>query len=315
MVATNRTHVSSLNNNVAGVSLAQQWEYCALALHNAMKAAGFTVLASSDSVTADASDNLLLFSDFVSATPGNPHSWVHYQAPAAMGNIQTIIDCTDGAWRELDFIGALVYNSNGTINNRPTATVIAQEWAITNLDFVPQTVYALDSMSYHYTYTSDGELVFGISINGSGACHTALWWAVLEDGDDATYPYTFYTAINVTNGGFSHVYMQSASSWRTHHADGQQVPNVQLTSPTTAMTSWPLGQSAVSSKVPVCPIDMVVPSSSILGRYVGRSQDHRVAAPFAPTAIVEDGDTDTYRRVLWDNFWVVVEASELPIVF
>lgn len=316
MVATNRTHVSSLNNNVPGTTLAQQWQYAVLALHNAMKSAGFTVLASSDGATAGASDNVLLYTDCNSGIPGSAHTWIHYQAPAAMGNVETIIDCTDASWRELDFAGALAYNSDGTINNRPTATSAAQEWTSINFDFVPQTVFAVDSMSYHQTYASDGELVFGISINGSGACHTALWWAVLEDGDDATYPYTFYASWNVTTGGFSHLFMVQPGSFRTHHPpDGQDILNVQFVSPTVAMTGWPLGQSTVTSRVPICPVSMVVPTTGTLGRYVGRSQDHRAAPTFAPSALVEDGDTDTYRRVIWDNFWVVVEASELPIVF
>lgn len=312
MVATNRTHVSVFNIAVAGASAAEQFQNIGLALHIELKAAGFVVQASSDSVTADATDRISVIADIVSNSAGNAHTWIHYLAPTVMGSWELVLDFVDTASppRKISWFGAPSYNSDGAITTRPTVAV-GSEWSQVNTDFMPSG--AFQAMSIHRTRASDGEVVFGVSINGTNVCETGLWIAAPKGGDDPgdIYPYAFFLA-NSGSGAFTQVY--TASQWHTHGVDNSSSPSVEAESIASVMNLWVDGESQASGNPFVCPLDFIVgPAAN--GRYVGRSEDHRMAPALISQAELEDGDTDTFRRVVWDNVWFVVQASALPITF
>ncbi len=317
MVASNRTHLSAFNAALAGADLAENYQNAFIFVHTQLKLAGFTVEFSSDGVTADATDNVAVIADVVSAAPGNPHTWVQYDPPAISGDWKLILDSNDAAApaRELEYFATSSsgYNADGTTSDRPTPITAAHEWSRINIDLIPTAV--LQPMSLHVTRASDGEIVLGISINGTGFCETGIWFALPKDGDDPTnaYDYAWYAESDAA-GAFVNTAIATAASWRTHHPDNNDVTSMDVETPALAMSSWASGQSNASGDVPVCPIDMIT-NSATLGRVVGRSEDHRMAPANVTQSIVEDGDTDVQRRVIWDDLWVVVQSSALPITF
>ncbi len=315
MVASNRTHVSTFNNAMAGASLSINWQNAVLFVHQQLKLAGFTVDFSSNGVTADATDNISTVADIVSAAATNPHTWVQYDPPAIMGDWKLILDCNDpdATPREVDWFATSSsgYNADGDINDRPTPVTSTHEWNRINVDLVPSAIF--QPMSMHATRASDGEILIGLSVDGSLAVGTAIWIVAPKNGDDPTnaYDYGFYFSFFAT-GALQITQLQSNLNWRGHAPDNNDRNTLDLETPAIAMGTFTLGVSNASGDIPVCPIDWIHSSGTISG-ISGRSEDHRMAPATVPQSIVEDGDTDAQRRLMWDNLWVVVQSSALPM--
>lgn len=313
MVASNRTVVSSLNVAIPGVTLTENLQHAALLVHTTLKAAGWTVITSSNGVVANASDNIATIADVVSAAPGVAHSWVRYQAPAALGNWQLVMDCNDpdATKREVDFFGAPSYNTNGTITNRPTPVVGGNEWSRINIDLIPSGTFV--AMSSHVIRFSDGEVFIGLSVNGTGFMETILWIPALKGGDDplGVYPYAFYYNHNAS-GASQTSQITSTTNWRTNHTDGSAITSIGIETPANSMSLWTSALSTASNRPAICPVDFVQ-SAAATARYVGRSEDIRFGGNLLPVNTVEDGDLDAIRRVGIRGMWLVVQSAQLPI--
>lgn len=313
MVASNRIHTTVLNVALAGADLTENWQNAVLLLHQHLKDAGFTVQASSNSVTADGNDNIATIADLVSDSPGSAHSWIHYRAPTAAGVWDLILDCNDGAAtpQEVDWFGATSYNSDGTTTNRPTA--VANEWSRANIDLIP-TVVPATPMKVHRGRCNDGEFWFGISINGSQDCESGIWMPIFVNGDlgvSDPYPYAWYNQVSAS-GAFSMGFVTNATNWRTHHNDNSDVSSVVVETLAASLSSLTNGLLNSNGKAPGLPIDFAT-NSATQARVLGRSQDIKAAPANIQQGLVEDGDTDSIRRVSIDDLWFVVQSAQLPI--
>jgi hypothetical protein len=125
-------------------------------------------------------------------------------------------------------------------------------------------------------------------------------------------PYGFYYVHSIS-GAFSASQIGSAGNWRGHHNNGTRNLSIELVNPADFMTTYTNGSLASSGRTPVTYLDFVV-NSSTQGRILGRSQDQRGAPSLVNPGDVEANDNDTIRRVLIDDMWFVVEASQLPIL-
>ncbi len=316
MVASNRSAVSSLNTTLAGANLTENWQNAVLALHVFLKAAGYTVVQSSDSVTADTNDNVASIADIVSDSASNIHTWILYQAPAAVGPLFLILDCNDpdATPREIDWFGSPTtgYNVDGTTADRPTPVVAANEWSRINIDLIPTAVPATP-MRIHNTRYSDGELWWGISINGTNDFETGLWIPTFVNGEASAYQYAFYYVFAAAGAFSLSGGLGSATNWRSHHSDNTDHANADIVTLAELMSNWANGQSNASGAVPVNAIDFAH-NSATQGRFMGRSQDVRAAPANTLAGGVEDGDGDAIRRLVVDDAWLVVQSSEIPIL-
>lgn len=95
----------------------------------------WVVVASSDSATADASDNWADSDDVVFDSAGNAHSWIHLQQADFFDtgdHLHLLIDCipsiaADPVARVSWTRGATGYNADGTTTNRPTHAESTEE--------------------------------------------------------------------------------------------------------------------------------------------------------------------------------------------
>jgi len=158
-----KTWLTSYNNTVSGQADADDRNR-QLALDIKAALIGFasnawTVVSSSDGVTADASDNWSVLADITEANDGSAHSWIVLQQAAINTNFQLCLDFSSSIGPERLTV---VWSPNaafagGTTTNRPTATgeVVIQSdaaWAgnLTGSDPPNQHIF-------HIQQSDDGE--------------------------------------------------------------------------------------------------------------------------------------------------------------
>jgi hypothetical protein len=105
-----------------------------------MKNHNWTVVASSNSITADTNDNWNSIADIICATAGSIHSWIVLKNTAIASNFQVCFDMSNATTSNMTC--AVSYSSGfsgGTTTARPTATDEAvilnnAQWAYTSSD-------------------------------------------------------------------------------------------------------------------------------------------------------------------------------------
>ncbi len=310
MADTNNIHASELNNALAGANLTEQHQNGFLQAHACIKAAGNTVLASSDGVTADLTDNVAVIADVVSASGSVAHTWVVYQMTA--GYFLTL-ESNDGdaTPREVDFFGADAagYTLTGLlITDRPVPVTAANEWNRVNIDLIPTAVPATN-MTVHYNTVDTGEFWFIISIDGTQFAETMIYQPIFAQPDDPTYPYAFYYQNNA--GGAALVtQINSNGNWRTHYINNVDVPSVVMSSPAEDMSTWTSG-NANSTGEPVKAPMMFLTNTSGANRAFGSTDDIRIGGNLQPSQALETPDADTFRLVTIQSLWMMVEAADL----
>ena len=314
MAQTARTHVSDLNTALPGADLTENHQNAFLLLHQLIKDVGGVVVASSDSVTADLTDNISVIGDVVSDTGTNPHSWVVYDM-TAIGGYFLGLECHDGTAvpADLDYFGADVSGydvSTPVVTALPTPVTAANEWSRTSTPLIPTTTPATP-MTYHSNRTETGSWWFGVSIDGTGECETLIIQEVFQLPDHASYPYAFYMDSGLgAAAGSAVASLTVTSNWRGHYINGPDLTALIVTSAATAMSNLTSGLLHSTTQPVIVPW---VFHSNITAatRSYGAPDDLRLAAAATPSNVVEDTDTDTYRRVTMQNLWLMVDAAEL----
>lgn len=307
---------SNLNVIVAGADADEQFQNIILELHTWFKAAGWTVLGSSDSVTADTSDNISVIGDIVSDTAGNAHTWIAYRSPSGFlgvgENIEVVIDCVNVSSPTISIdifasSGALSVFTNELL--RPTGP---DEWGRVAVNMNPLSSFVGKKM--HMGRSADGEFWFGSSLDsGVAIMEEAMWFTKTVGGDSSEFQYAFYALIG-TGAAFNQGNLAASSRWHTHNpGDGAPVVAVNWRSPAQDWSNWTNGLANLSNEAGVASMDLSV-NNGTQGRYVGRVRDIKVLPAQLTPGEVEDGDTDTVRRVAVDGLWFLVEASQLPIL-
>lgn len=178
----------------------------------------FVVVASSDSSTADASDNWSSSTDVVADDPGSPHSWIHLRQTDYFGSgdhLHLLLDVTPSgvsaaagrvAWAR----GATGYNNDGTVNNAPTLNGSAIELAVRSGSSMSGDNKSSDAM--WGTDASNAPAVLHLRMSDDGKCggwfvcragEAVQWfgWQEDEDGDPSrTNPFWAWASGNDSGG-------------------------------------------------------------------------------------------------------------------
>lgn len=316
MVTTAVTWNSNLNVVVAGTDVDSQFQNIILELHTWFKAAGWTVLGSSNGVIANTSDNISVAADIVTAIAGVAHTWIAYRSPTAFAGaeqIEVVVDCKVASSPDIAIdMSASSGSLTGftSILNRPTGP---NEWIRDGIVINPTSTFVTKKM--HMARSSDGEFWFGTSDDGTLIMERVFWFTNLTGGDQSAYPYAFFAiSQGVSAGSFRHSDLNVSGNWKTHNpGDGAAVNAIEWSSHAQEWSLWVDGRANISNAAGIAPMELSV-NNGTQGRFVGSVQDIKAASSSIPSGEVEDGDPDAVRRVAVDDAWLIVKSSQLPIL-
>lgn len=167
--------------------------------------APWTVVASSDAVTADATDRWDTVSKIVGAAAGVAHSWIHLRQVDYFGSgdhLNMLIACEDIANCSLGYVafarGALGWNLDGTTTNRPTIEAgkvplvtrdgLSSAGDPKSSDIVWGDDSTNDNRVLHVRISDDGKCGSWF-ICDSGACTAFAGWQEDEGGPSRNEPW------------------------------------------------------------------------------------------------------------------------------
>ena len=179
MPTRQRTWTISQNNTPSDVStVAAQGKEILLTFKNALKTAGWTVMQSSNSSTADTNDNWSSVSDVVNGT--SAHSWIVLRSPAnypSSGNyIYFGIDYNSSDPAQLDWCTATANWSGLTTSVGPASSSSTDpngsnvHTTTDDTYFIPKEVSdgSVRAVKYHICTNTTGDFIFYTSINATG---------------------------------------------------------------------------------------------------------------------------------------------------
>lgn len=339
MVALAKTWTISINNAFSS-AVDQQVQYQE-ALYNwidTFRTAGWTVVRSSNSVTAGAGDNIASPADIVWGTGGSVRSWVVLSPPAAfwgyvtpweIGNVLIAANETAGDTTpqviEFRWVTNGTY-TGGTTTANPTAsggTDTQPGSANIRSTFIPwSTPVAGNWASWAST---QGDVVFGIKQDGQIGWRT---WAMVcsfasgepQLGYGNFRPAIFGIGSPTAGGAASGGALASTTNWS---AGGRSFANASLTSLSAASYAWNFsswtGGAEFTRGIPASEIFLANNTASDVARFIGRIVDFYGSPQLAPQGEVQDGDADAIRLVncagaSGGGLWVPVPAADLPII-
>ena len=205
-----RTWTCDQNNAPSDqTSTGAQVKEALLTFKNALKTAGWTVAQSSDSSTADTSDNWSATSDIVFGT--SAHSWIVLKSPAnypSTGNFVYFgIDCYNTADYHVDFCTATaewgsLTTSVGPVHSSATHANGDNTWiGADHGTLVPSSV---ENIKYHICTNTTGDWMFYTSVDSTGEVHFGSFMNKLTgtvSTDD--YPVVAYFDSNGTSASSS----------------------------------------------------------------------------------------------------------------
>ena len=233
-----RTWTCDQNNVPADqTSVGAQTKEALLTFKNALKTAGWTVAQSSDSSTADTSDNWSATSDIVFGT--SAHSWIVLKSPAnypSTGNfIYFGIDCYNSGDIHVDFCTATaewgsLTTSVGPAHSSATHANGDNKWTDATMGtLVPSSV---ENIKYHICTNTTGDWIFYTSVDSTGLIHFGSFMNKLTGADSGdSYPVATYfdsmgssTSSSFSANGYYYTNMRaSGSSARTKGFIGASV--------------------------------------------------------------------------------------------
>lgn len=310
MPASAYTYTSVLNTALAGANLTENFQNMFLLLHAFHKAIpGVSVVASSDGVTADASDNISVIADVVSASAG-ARTWVVYSMP---GGWYKCLECNDNASppRDVSHYGA---DANGYVlgspvtTAKPTATNVSNEWSHINVIHIPDTSF--NPFTVHYTTASNGSGWFCVSKNGTAVGELALMIPRTPGADTATLDYAHYLYYSAS-GAFDAANVTSDNNWRGHHTNNSRNHTLAITSPAGTMALVTGGLIHSTSEPVKCPV-MVHVNSASQSRVYGTIPDLRLGGSQMGSNLIEADDEALQRYITIDSTWLMAQASQIP---
>lgn len=309
MAASANTHTSTLNVALAGADLDENFQNMFLLMHQFLKDMGSVVLASSDGVTADLTDNVSVIADVVSAAGSVAHTWVVYQMTTGWF---LLVECNDALAtpRSCDHFGADGggYDLTGLVVTDPPAAITpANQWNRININHIPTAVPATP-MTVHSSVASNGQGWFCVSEDGTADGEFGLMHLVFPTPDSPNFPYAYFVDDLVA---FAITDLVTASNWRGHHVNGVDYANVTVTSPASLMNVRTSGVADTTSE-PVKSPAMFHSNNTSVTRDFGTAVDIKFGASQMPSNIVEDADPDPQRFVTINNAWLMVESAALP---
>lgn len=179
-----RTWTVSINNSFSSTSdQVVQFQEAVLGLKQLMTAAGWTVVLSSNTVTASAADNWSTTSDIVLGLLGNG-SWIVLQSPAAFGStIQFLlyVDNASGDTTPQDINVRFTSGtySGGTTTTLPTASVTATAVFTSGRSIIPWT--AVLNGRWASWRSTRGDVMFGVKQQADSQFRFFFLFMSMED--------------------------------------------------------------------------------------------------------------------------------------
>jgi len=164
---------------------------------------GATVISSSDSSTADASDNWSVNTDLVWATAGNPHSWIVLQFGSIATGYQVCIDLNVGSTttESCSIILSVAGFAGGSTTARPTAT---DEYVLVNSTYWGASSSASITRQYSIIKASDNSVIYIVGfITGSPVCFWIIGKAINGPSSHTTPAYMYVISTTPTIAGIS----------------------------------------------------------------------------------------------------------------
>lgn len=199
MPTLQRTWTTDQNNAPSDqTSTGAQVKEALLTFKNALKTAGWTVMQSSDSSTADTSDNWSVVGDITNGT--GAHSWIVLRSPAnypSSGNyIYFGIDYFNSNAAQVDFCTATANWSSLTTSVGP-ASASAVDANGSNVHINTDDTYVVPStvtdIKYHICTNTTGDFIFYTSTDSTGTVHFASFINKLSAADSAdNFPIATY---------------------------------------------------------------------------------------------------------------------------
>lgn len=320
-----RTWTISLNNSLATATYATLDAQAKEALFRRKVlylAAGWTVVASSDSVTAAAaSDKWVTSANLIWAAAGVAHSWIVLASPAgaipSSGFQYILLDCGTGATSQhlLDITLSSTAGFTGftSATTKPTLVTAGNGRQMNGASFKQFLHSTLVNSKYHTLRSNAGDVLFLISQDGSGRCHFAGGTFFLGNYETGSlFPVLAVEAFVESGiGAFAHAQLTST----THAGIWNPVTGAAILTATCGTIGYKNGGSgssvdvlgailssggAVNGEFPRLP--MIVFSSATPICMLGSVIDF-AAAPSAAQS-EEEPKTGTTTSIIIGDFWV-----------
>lgn len=265
----------------------------------------WSVVGSSNGVTADASDNWLTTADIINDTSGNAHSWIIFQDPD--NKIQMVFSCefSDTEKMAVEFATVIDPFSLGTTTASPSLP--GTGYAFSSFNQTLENTPTLSDHRLHMWRSDVGDLILGTSKDGTGTIESVIWYLKsigFTPGDAYPYGVAQYRAA-APDGGFSEQLQSAMKGWWD---DGSDLNNMfQLNRLKAANTGSDifsamdtLGDDLMSNEYPR---EAVQVSANDIGKtaYRGHLADISWAHENAP-ALTKDNTTDSIREIVIGDF-------------
>jgi hypothetical protein len=181
----------SVDNVLDVTTLTSMHKSALLALKQRLVIAGWVVTSSSNSITANGSDNWNSTADLVNAVAASPHSWIVLRN----GSVYLMLAYDDGNTFDITVKTNGAIFSGGTTSANPTT--IGTPAGLNNYAWLTNILPV--GARWHSTANTNGDLFFLVSLNGSGIAETAFGICSLMNGLTAD-PFPIYGFLRRQNG-------------------------------------------------------------------------------------------------------------------
>jgi hypothetical protein len=304
----------------AGGDQAVQYRELFLTTHSLIKAAGWTVLRSSDGTTADATDNVSVVGDVVFGTAGSQTlTWVVYRSPVGWLDASAVVhmlfsaenansDTTPQAMRRYFSAGEF---TGGTTTVLPTsASATTTHPAGTN--YVPWTTA---QTGYMFTQRSSrGDFRVGVKQAGNASFG---FLEIIQANTDASgggtsgNRFMFYAeqGPTITN-------LAAGNSWRGITADGSAVATTECGSVFSTISSWAAGLDSEGELI-TAPFEVFHDMTLGRGRWLGTLADVWSTPAGTTFGLLDDSESaQVQRRVVVGSGVMLngITTADLPFL-
>jgi hypothetical protein len=325
-----KTWTHDVNNVIgAGLTQVQQYQELFFALHSAFVAAGYTVVASSDGVSASAGDNIGSSGDVVVGSSAAARTWALYEFGALQHKGQILIEAEDTAtttpqdirytFSSLDFDISSISASAAPVEPSlatyfQTDSVILRDWT-TPVDGV-----------WHSIVSDRGDVIF-FAKRQSQAFNEFEFWLRVDDpveagvgtGEDHLCVFRIHNPSNFAGSGLGAgssissdcgAYMNLSDEIAIRIAVGG--PGGWASSSGPNNTAWANGLDFAGR---LLVFDLEFYSSTSPFRWMGKWVDIKAVSNNTPGGTVEDGDGEPLRyAVVAAGVMIPWPSGEFPIL-
>jgi len=304
----------------------EQYQNLFLGFHNLFVSAGYTVLFSSDGVTAAAGNNITTLADVVVAGGTSNRTWALYEFPASARNRgQILLEAEDTATTTPQDIritfSALPFDTSAiSASDAPeegSTNTFESEGPVTIRDWTTPVDGA-----WHGIYSDRGDIIFGAK-RQSVEFFESLFFIRCDDPDetDADGPnlccWSLRNPSSASAGGLEGNTSDKVGGYTNF--DGSFFTSLGPAGPTAFGPTSGIHQSFWSNGLDgdgnLLLFEAAIISNTSPWRYMGKWVDIKICSARTPFGAVEDGDSDPIRYMyIGGGLMVPWPSSEFPVL-